>query len=392
MLTSFWHLLQREYRELAQRKFDFFVITWIPLAIILLFPLIYYDSVPLDLPIIIVDNDNSSLSRSLARQVSASGRLQLIAKIDQLSAAQAAIRSGEASAVLYIPEGSARRATRDAPATIFLFYNNAYYTEGNFIAKEVGGVISGFNKRQTPTTTGNFVVKQLAPKSIAPLKVQLGSLFNSSNSYQWGLVSIIYPALLHLIVTAAFAVSFFRDYCTPCRESWLNIAGENIRLAFVSKLLFYTLWFSALSLISILYMVYLGWPVNGSLFSMLLGIFLMYCAYLFGASIIVLLLKEKLNTALSILSVFTSPALAYGNILFPLNTASFFVQGFSTILPFSHYIDIQARSWLGDAALPDNYKQLLFLLAACIVTGLISFRLVSHFLSRPLFLNSEAEA
>ena len=388
----FWRLLQRECQELFKRKWDFSLLTWIPLSIILLFPLIYRDSVPLAMPIIIVDLDHSSLSRGLTRFVTASSRIKLTASLDHLVEAQSAIRAGQASAILYIPAGSEQKSKREGAADLFLFYNSAYYTEGNFIAKEVSSIVGGFNKNQVaPTPTGNFVVNRVSPKSIAPLKVQLTSLFNSSNSYQWGLVSIIYPALLHLIMAAIFAVSFFRDYYTPQREKWLRLAGNSIGLAYLGKILFFALWFAALSSISTLYMVFLGWPVNGSLVALLGRAFLMYVAYLFGASLIVLLLKDKLNTALSIISLFTSPALAYGNILFPVHTGSGFVRFFSGLLPYTHYIDIQAHSWLGNASLSDNFHQLSILLASCLFAGAFAFWLVLRFLSQPLFLDSEAE-
>ena len=391
-LRCWWNLCWRELVILREHSWDFALMTWVPLCLIVLFPLIYQEGVPLKMPIIVVDQDGSALSRELIYKVDASSRVRREATQEDLTAAQAMIRQGKASAILYIPVGSGDRVVRGEQADIFLFFNNSYYTEGGLINKEVSSIVRSLNTRlQKPVSTGNFVVHGTTPRSLAPVRVEMTSLFNPTGSYQWGLVSVLFPAFLHLLMVSVFIISLFRDYYTPCRSAWLTVAQGRVKLALFAKVLFFVGWFTGLSLISVAYMGYLGWPVNGSLAAILAGAFLMYTAYALGMTCLTLMFRHKLTTSLSVGSLLTSPALAYGNIFFPVNDASLFVRLFSDALPFSHYLNIQARSWIGTAGVTDSLRQFVILGVFCLALGGVALILVDRFLSLPPFSDTEIE-
>ena len=390
--SLFW-LWKREFSCLLERKWDFALLTWIPLAIIILSPLIYVGDLPQNIPIVIVDADHSAMSRKVISLVNSSSRIKQVAILPQLEDGKSAVRKGEANAVLYLPAGSQKKAKRGEQADIFLFYNNAYYTEGNLLAKDVGGIISALNaSMKSPRSTGNFVVNSSVPLSPAPLAAQVTTLFNPGGSYQRSIATILYPALLHIVMAAVFVVSFFRDYCTPHRYGWLKDSSPKYFIkAYLVKILFFSLWFSALSLLSIVYISYFGWSFNGNFFAVLLGLFLMYFAYAALMTIITIALKEKLNTALSISSVITSPALAYGNALFPVTGASWLVKAYSACLPFSYYASIQLHSWTGAASFLDNAHKLITLSSFCLVFLVVALWMGCRSLSKPVFENTEAE-
>ncbi|QYJ90430.1 ABC transporter permease [Shewanella halotolerans] len=83
-----------------------------------LYPLPYLNEVPTRQQIVVVDGDHSSLSRLVIRHAQASPKLEVVAQLNDLTQAQAAVNSGQAHGYLVIPDGFRRDLLRQRGVTL----------------------------------------------------------------------------------------------------------------------------------------------------------------------------------------------------------------------------------------------------------------------------------
>lgn len=383
MLTALLASFLREVRFLRHHPWDLSLVSWIPLLVIVVMPWLFGGSVARHLPVAVVDNDQSAMSRELIRLIEASPTSLLAMRSNSLSEAQAAIRTGDVLAIIYVPTGAQKRALRGEQAKVYVFYNNAYYTPGNLIAHDISSIISKLNADFHPSSraAANRVVNKVSPYG-APVAVQVTVLFNSSGSYEWGLVTAILPGLLHLLLCCAVVIAQVRETSPEQRASWLADAGGSLLWAIIYKALFYTLIFTVFGVFSLVWLHGRGWPVNGSVLLLVFAQAVMYFAYCLMMAFVVAIYHRQPLGALSLASMLTSPALTYGNILFPVNGASLFVKIISAIYPYTWYMQLQTQQMQGFSTWWDSMPYLLYLGGFLVVllplSWLTTRRLLAH--------------
>ena len=100
-----------EWRRVLAIRGAFILLVIAPLIYGLYYPQPYLDQILRKIPIAVVDNDLSELSRGIVQTLDASGAVKVAVRADTLAEARAALDRGEAFAVVGIPPGNtARRA------------------------------------------------------------------------------------------------------------------------------------------------------------------------------------------------------------------------------------------------------------------------------------------
>ena len=161
------------------------------------YPLPYAREVLNQVPLTVIDQDNSALSRQLVRMVDASDMLRLEGRSQSLDRAQKEICSGRYSAVLLIPQDfekdvlQGRRAYVSAyvDATFFLIYRQAM----TGLVKTVRTMSAGIQVRRFQAR-GWSADKAMVDRS--PLNLVSRSLFNPAMGY----ATYIVPGVLILLL------------------------------------------------------------------------------------------------------------------------------------------------------------------------------------------------
>jgi ABC-2 type transport system permease protein len=176
-----------------------------PFAILVLAPLIYGVFYPQPylgqilrkIPIVVVDNDLSDLSRRLVETLDASGAVSVAARASTLAEAQAAVDRGEAFAVVGIPPGTERDVLKGVAVHIPIYADATYLfifrTTGNGIATAIS-TLSSELAAGGARTDGSLVKATLA--SASPTDTLLQPIFNPVGGY----ASYIVPAAFVLIL------------------------------------------------------------------------------------------------------------------------------------------------------------------------------------------------
>ncbi len=103
-------VMKRECRILTMRPLYIFCMVIAPLFCNVFFTTLMKDGLPHDLPVGVVDLDNSSYSRRVARNLDAFAQTHVVATYASVKEAREAVQRGETYGFFYIPESFAADA------------------------------------------------------------------------------------------------------------------------------------------------------------------------------------------------------------------------------------------------------------------------------------------
>ncbi len=360
---------RRELGRLRGDRWDLALVTWMPWGLLLLLALLMGEGVMRDLPIAVVDQDHSAESRELTRMLDASAGLQVVAAPASLDAAWPLVRRLDVFAVVHIPPRAGREVARGQAGTVLAYYNASYLTAGQSAARDIGDVVDAFNRDVVVTSVA--LAKGPATVREAPVAVQARVLFNPERNLGRFLLGLLVPALLLLAAMLAMTTALGRELRDGSLAAWLA-PQRWPSAATLGKLLPYLVLFTGYGIVG---MLLLAWRVGdpfgsvSGMLALLAGIVLLYAAYA-SVSLLLIGLTRDLGTALSVCSLYAGTVMAFAGATFPINDGGRFLQVWNAILPFTHFVVLQARTLDMGGPASAAWPPLLALLAFLPLAGL----------------------
>lgn len=186
-----------EWRRVLGTRSAFSVLFLAPLIYGVFYPQPYLKQILQKLPIAVVDNDMSELSRRIVETLDASGALSVVVRSETLAQAHREINRGRAFAVVEIPTGTELNVLKGIPAHVPLYADATYMfifrTAASGAATAIGALTSDLVSRGS-RPDGSLVKAKLAATS--PANVLLQPIFNPTGGY----ASYVVPAAFVLIL------------------------------------------------------------------------------------------------------------------------------------------------------------------------------------------------
>ncbi len=186
-----------EWRRVLGTRSAFSLLFLAPLVYGLYYPQPYLNQILRKLPIAVVDNDLSDLSRQIVETLDASGALSVAVRARTLAEARTAIDRGRAFAAVEIPPDTERDVLKGITAHIPVYADATYLfifrSTASGVAAAVGALTSELVSRGA-RSDGSLVKAKLASSS--PAVVLLQPIFNPVGGY----ASYIVPAAFVLIL------------------------------------------------------------------------------------------------------------------------------------------------------------------------------------------------
>jgi len=186
-----------EYRRVLSDRSAFSLIVVAPIIYGMFYPQPYVGQLIRDVPIAIVDDDGTDISRTIIQAIDAGEAVQVALRPTTLAEAQAALSRREVFGILSIPNGTEREVLKGSLARLPAYVDSAYFLLYNRtlqgIQEGVGAVRIDLAAR-TARPDGSLYQAALASKS--PVEVIVQPLFNPSGGYG----SYIVPAAFLLIL------------------------------------------------------------------------------------------------------------------------------------------------------------------------------------------------
>lgn len=155
------------------------------------YPAAYRHQVAVHLPLVVVDQDHSPMSRRLLRKLDAVRAVQVTGVVGSMDDARAVVERGEAEAVLLVPAGFERDILRGGQGQLALFGNGTLLGRASVAMQGAAQAITGFG-REVAVSQAQFA----GVPAPAPLQLIERPLFNTAEGYG----SSIVPGVAALIV------------------------------------------------------------------------------------------------------------------------------------------------------------------------------------------------
>ena len=359
------------------------VMVWLPIGVVLFFAIFFSCEVVGSLPIAVVDEDNSQLSRRLVSMLYATHETALVEEVADMEEARARLLAGDVVGVVEIPDNFARNILSGETASV------AYYDSGTNIST---ASLSSKGVQTTVTSFGVGVALQRAElrgatpeeamAQVMPIGFTSYALFNPWLNYAY----YVAPCFLTMILIIAamlstiYAVGSELRYATSVE--WLRSANGSLTAALMGKLAPTTLilWFLAV-VIGVLIFGLFGAPMRGSWVVLAIGTVALIVAYQ-AVALMVVALTASFRLSLSLGGGYSVLAFTFSGVTFPTMAMIHWVQPLTMLFPYTYfmelYIDQAVRGVAWWYSMTEIAAMLLFCLLPLLSFGRLKRVLVSR--------------
>ncbi len=369
-------IARRELRRMASKPIYWFCMIAAPLFCFVFFTSLMAEGLPTDMPLGLVDNDNTTTSRSLARNLDAFEMTSIKEQYANVTEAREAVQRGDIYGFYYIPKGTTRKAQRQELPVVSFYTNYSYLVAGSLLYRDMrtmSELASGAASRTVLYAKG--ATERQAMALLQPIVIDSHAINNPWLNYNVYLSNVILPGLLMLFIFMVTVFSIGTEVKYNTVHDWLIMARGSMFHALAGKLLPQTLIFFLIGIAFAigLYGV-LHFPCHCGLPTMLLVMFLGIIGAQ-GLGVFMFAMLPTLRMSLSFASLWGVISFSICGMSYPVMAMHPTLQGLSLLFPLRHYFLLYVNCAL------DGYP---LMNAAPYVVGLLLFALLPLLLLRRL--------
>ena len=346
MKHPLYNVLCRELRRMTSRRLYFGVCLVLPLFCLFFMATIFGSGQMENIPIGIVDQDNTATSRQIVRNISAVPTFKVTRHFTDETAARQAVQRKEIYGYLSIPTGFTQRATTGMNATLSYYYHYALLSVGSEL-------MAAFETALAPVALSPIAMEAVSlgvsqeqiTTFLLPVQSSMHPLYNPDLDYSIYLSQPFFYVLFQILILLITVYIIGSELKFHTAQEWLTTARENILTAVVGKLLPYTFIFSVIGIFAnyILYGV-LHIPFHGSLLMMNLMTILFIIATQ-TLAVFIFSIFPRIAYIISIVSMVGSLGATLSGVTFPVTSMYPPVNAASYLFPVRHFTEI-AQSML----------------------------------------------
>ena len=337
-LLNIWRIAQREMKILIKNPIYLCCMVIFPLLTMFFFTSLLDEGVPQEMPVGVVDLDNSTTSRALVRRLDGFQTSRVVAHYTSVAEARHAMQENEIYGFLYIPKGTSEKLLASRRPKVSYYYSNVSIAAGSLVMKDM----------KTITTLGSAGVGQavmrargFTPKQIQtllqPIRIDLHQVANPWSNYNMYLSTVFVPGVMMLFMFLISAYSLGMELKFNRGKEWLTKANGNIVVAILGKYLPQAVVFLALIFFYEFYIYnVLHFTHAGSLWTIvLLAVLQVFGSIGFGVFIFGLL--PSLRMSMSICSLWGVLSFSLAGSAFPVMGMDSPIQALTWLFPLRHY-------------------------------------------------------
>lgn len=372
---------------LFHNKAIFIFAVILPIISILFFNTLLSKGVPRDLPIAVVDLDNSALSRNLISQLDATPELKVTFKpINQLEG-ENLIKEGKAYGLVTIPKNFGNDLKQGNQTKVINQYNSnvllASGLENKAFRKVIGTLSAGVNIQKQLSKGANV---NEAKANYQPITSNNHILSNPYTNYSYYLNSGFITLFLQIFVILTTIYCFGEDLKYNKGEKIYTIGKGNLPIIILAKTLPYTLWFLFIGVIMLYSMfVFQDFPLFGNKPTILISLFLLIISTQ-AYSLFFIAISKSFREALTFGSGFAAVSLSFSGITFPIFGMPKVMQWLSQSFPFTHFFEIFVDQTQRGIPIYYSLKSITILIGLTIIVVGISYKKIAILFKQGSFI------
>lgn len=375
---------KREWRRMRSRPLYLLLLLILPLAGWGILAATFYEGVPRNMPVAIIDHDNSPLSRELARSIDATSTMRVAHFATSAAEGENLMKEGEVYAVVLLEKDLERQIVLGNSPPVVVFYSAQWMLPTNLIVKDlrtVFGTVSAVTNVKRRVAAGETLYE--ATRTSEPIRFDMRALHNPELDYSSFLLPALLGAMMHIFVTLMTIHVIGTELKHKTAEDWLKANNHKILRSLFTKLSPYLLWYFILGA-ALFHITYgpLGVPFRGSILTFLMGYALLCLAYT-GVGMLLISVTANLRLATSLASFITGPAFAFAGITFPVIAMPAVAKFWALTLPLTHFSAVVTQQGVAGYPAAASYPSLRWLAIAAGVTLLLSTLVLSRVVRNP---------
>ncbi len=342
-----WNVMKRECRRLVSRPLYLFCMVVAPLFCCLYFTSLMSSGLPVDMPVGVVDLDQTTTSRELVRNLDAFEQTAIVAHYPTIAEARTAVQRGEIYGFYYISKGTSAKAQAQRQPKLSFYTNNTLLIAGSLLYKDMkmmSELAAGAATRTTLYAKG--ATEEQAMGFLQPILIDTHPLNNPWLNYAVYLCTTFIPGVLMLLIFLITVYSIGVEIKEQSAREWLDTGNHSIGTALLGKLLPHTGLFFLMGVLFNIYLYgFLHFPCNSGLMPMLFATLCLILASQ-GLGILMISTLPALRLGLSFASLWGVLSFSMCGLSFPAMAMHPVLQGLANLFPLRHYFLIYVNQTL----------------------------------------------
>ena len=336
--NQIWQMALREVRIMLHNPMYGCCMVVFPILAMIFFTSLMDEGLPEDMPVGVVDLDNTTTSRSLIRRLDGFQSSKVVAHYTSVAEARRAIQENHIYAFLYIPKGTTDDLLASRQPKISYYYNLASIMSGSLLMKDLKTIstLGSAGVGQATMRAKGYTQEQIMA-FLQPIRIDLHQVGNPYTNYNSYLSTVFVPGIMMLFIFMISAYSLGMELKFNTSKEWLAMADNRIVVAIIGKFLTQALiWLALIFFYEFYVFSVLGFPHQGSVAMLiLLAVLEVFAAQGFG--IFAFGLMPSLRMSLSVCSLWAVLSMSMAGSAFPVMGMDGALQSLSWLFPLRHY-------------------------------------------------------
>ena len=336
--NQIWQIALREMKILRKNPIYGFCMVVFPLLAMFFFTSMLDAGLPQDLPVGVVDLDNTSTTRALTRKLDGMQNSRVVAHFQSVAEARHAMQENEIYGFLYFPKGTTSNLMSARRPKISFYYSNVSLAGGSMVMKDLKTVTTlGSAAVGMATLRAKGATDQQIQAFLQPIRIDLHQVANPWSNYNVYLSTVFVPGIMMLFMFLISAYSLGMELKFNRGKEWIEKADGNIVVAILGKYLPHAVVFLLLISFYQFYIYHvLQFPhVGGWAMIILLSVLSVFGSIGFG--IFAFGLMPSLRMSMSICSLWGVLSFSLAGSAFPAMGMDPALQALTWLFPLRHY-------------------------------------------------------
>ena len=338
VIKRIYHIFIRELYIMWRNPIYGFCVLLFPIVVAIFFTTLMGEGEPVNMPVGVVDQDNTATSRAMIRRLDAFQTTHVVARYPNMNEARNAIQRNEIYAFLLIPKGTTDGLLSSRQPKISFYYSSVTLVAGSLLYRDLKTIASlgSANVGMAKLAALGKTEKEIRT-FLQPINIDLHMVGNPWANYNIYLSTVMAPGVLMIFMFLLVPYSIGSELKFHRSRQWMNMAGNNIHIAIAGKILPQSVIFICVLLCYEFYIFYgLGFPHPGGIIPIVLvGILTVLACQCFG--IFVFGLMPSLRMSMSICSLWSVISFSACGATYPLFAMDGMIQSMAQLFPLRHY-------------------------------------------------------
>ncbi len=333
------NIVRLEFNQIVNSRITLFLYSLFPIIIFMCFSIVYQNEIVREIPVAIVDEDRSDLSRTIIQYIEASPSMKIVSSLKSQDELKEEFMKGNVYGAFYFPADLSLKIKSGKQANVVMFFDasnliisNSLQNDGVKILKTIN---AGVLLKKLKSTGLN---ENQAMNIISPVRIETNILYNPNYSYMTYLIPGLTTFILMMVVIMGAVPIINQKIAEKDFQILLHKTGNKIMPVLIGKSIPHLAFHFAntLILVGIIFPLFNINIKSSVLITIFFLMFFILISFSFGIMLSSLIPKRTFATEVALFVI--TPAFIYSGLTFPLWAMPEIHQVIAKLIPFTYFL------------------------------------------------------